>query len=184
MTLLAASDTGSAGTQVIRFKGHGPMVLPAFRVTTPSTMSWTNSGSFFQITPSSGVFPCEGSVASQAAHGTSYYPAIRYQDLRVAAIGDWTITIRPGVERVGTPVRFSGSGGRALPPFVLRKGKTMYWTNTGSVFQVYPADTSTAGTISTGYAGGKTRLPAGRYRFFVNASAEDEPDGHWRIVIR
>jgi hypothetical protein len=102
----------------------------------------------------------------------------------VAAIGDWTITIRPGVERVATPVRFSGSGGRSLPPFVLPEAKTMYWTNTGSVFQLYPADGPTAGTVSTEYTHGEARLPAGRYRFFVNATASEEPDGHWLIVIR
>lgn len=183
VTLLAASGNGSAGTRVIRFKGHGPMVLPHFRLTTPSTMSWTNTGSFFEIT-NAGVYPCEGSVNSQAGHGISYYPANRYRDLQVAAIGDWTITIRPGVERVGAPVRFSGSGGRMLPPFVLPRAKTMYWTNTGSVFQIYPADKPTAGTVSTEYTRGTTRLPAGRYRFFVNASAPEETDGHWQIVIR
>jgi hypothetical protein len=38
--------------------------------------------------------------------------------------------------------------------------------------------------VSTQYTHGQTRLPAGRYRFFVNASAPEEPDGHWQIVIR
>jgi hypothetical protein len=184
VTLLAASGTGSAGTRVIKLKGHGPKVLPHLRVTAPSTLYWTNSGSFFQIL-SSGGYCSEGAVASQAHRGTSYYPAGRYQDLRVAAIGDWTITIRSGLERVGTPVGFSGSGERALPPFVLRSAKTMYWRNAGSIFQIYAADqASAAGTVSTQYTHGKKRLPAGRYRFFVNATESDEPDGHWRISIR
>jgi hypothetical protein len=184
VTLLAASGTGSAGTRVIQFKGHGPKVLPHFRVTAPSTLYWTNSGSFFQIV-SYGGYCSDGAVASQVHRGTSYYPAGRYQDLRVRAIGSWTITIRSGVERVGAPVGFSGSGERALPPFLLRSAKTLYWKNAGSVFQIYGADrASAAGTVSTEYSHGKQRLAAGRYRFFVNATAPDEPDGHWRISIR
>ena len=103
----------------------------------------------------------------------------------MAAIGDWTIIIRTGAERVGTPVGVSGSGERALPPFLLRSAKTLYWKNAGSVFQIYAADqASAAGTVSTQYTHGKLRLPAGRYRFFVNATAPDEPDGHWRIFLR
>jgi hypothetical protein len=184
VALLAASGTGSAGTRVIKFKGHGPMVLPHFRVAAPSTAYWTNSGSYFQVV-SYGGYCSDGAVASQAHQGTSYYPAGRYPDLRVRAIGDWTITIRPGVERVGTPIRFTGSGERALPPFLLRSAKTMYWKNAGSVFQIYAADqASAAGTVSTEYTHGKLRLPAGRYRFFVNATESDVPDGHWRIFFR
>jgi hypothetical protein len=183
VTLLAASGTGSAGTRVIRFEGRGPMVLPHFRLTAPSTLSWTNSGSFFQIL-SSGGYCSEGAVESQTSRGSSYYPAGPYRDLRVAAIGHWTITIRPGVSQVRPPIRFSGSGERALPPFVLSRAETMSWTNTGSVFQIYPADKPTAGTVSTQYTHGNARLPAGRYRFFVNGSAPDEPDGRWAIVIR
>jgi hypothetical protein len=185
VALLAASGTGSAhGIRVIQFKGHGPKVLPHFRVTAPSTVYWTNSGSFFEIV-SYGGYCSDGAVASQAHRGTSYYPAGRYQDLRVSAIGNWTISIRTGVERVGSPIRFTGSGERALPPFVLGSAKTMYWKNAGSVFQIYGADpASAAGTVSTQYTHGKLRLPAGRYRFFVNATAPDEPDGHWRILLR
>jgi hypothetical protein len=184
VTLLAASGTGSAGRRVIQFKGHGPKVLPHFRVTAPSTLNWTNSGSYFQIV-SYGGYCSDGAVASQAHRGTSYYPASRYQDLRVAAIGDWTIIIRTGAERVGTPVGVSGSGERALPPFLLRSAKTLYWKDAGSIIQIYGADRArAAGTVSTQYSHGKKRLAAGRYRFLVNATAPDEPDGHWRISIR
>ena len=184
VALLAASGTSSAhATRVIQLKGHGTRALPAFLVTAPSTMLWTNSGPYFQIT-SNGGYCGDGAVASQLQRGTSYIPPGRYNTLRVAAIGDWTVTIRTGVERIGRPIRFSGSGERALPPFRLRSAKTMYWTNTGSIFQTYPADEPTAGVVSTEYPRGKTRLPAGLYRFFVNATAPDEPDGHWRITIR
>ena len=122
---------------MIQFKGHGGRALTQFRVARPSTMYWTNSGSFFQIS-SWGGYCNDGSVTSEDQRGTSYIPPGRYQELRVAAIGNWTITIRPGVEGVGSPITFSGSGGKALPPFRLRSGKTMYWTNTGTIFQTYP----------------------------------------------
>ena len=181
--LLAASGTGSAhATRVIHLTGHGGKALPQFRVAVPSTMYWTNSGSYFQIS-SYGGYCYDGAVTSEARQGTSYVPPGRYSQLRVAAIGHWTITIRAGAERVGDPVAFSGSGQKALPPFRLRSGKVMYWTNTGTIFQTYPA-APTAGTISSEYHRGKMHLPAGRYRFFVNAAAPDEPTGHWRIVIR
>jgi hypothetical protein len=185
IALLAASGTSSAhATRVIQLKGHGFKVLPHLRVSAPSTLFWTNSGSYFQIM-SDGGYCSDGAVASHLHRGTSYYPAGSYLDLRVAAIGDWTITIRAGAERVGTPIGFTGSGERALPPFRLRGAKTMYWKNSGTVFQVYPADPASApGIVSTQYTHGKKRLPAGRYRFFVNSGAPNEPDGHWRIAIR
>jgi hypothetical protein len=184
VAILVAAGTGSAhAPRVIHFSGHGPKVLPKFRVAEPSTMYWTNSGSYFQILSQGGQ--CyEGAVISEAHQGTSYIRAGVAGDLRVAAIGDWTITIRTGAERVGTPIVFSGSGQKALPPFRLSSGKTLYWTNTGTIFQTYPADHATAGIISSEYHSGKIRLPAGRYRFFVNATAPEEPAGGWRIVIR
>jgi hypothetical protein len=183
-TILVASGAGSAGTaRVIQLKGHAGKALPQFRVVAPSTMFWTNSGSYFQIS-SGGGYCYDGAVTSEAHQGTSYIPPGRYRELRVAAIGDWTITIRPGVERVRNPITFSGTGQMALPPFRIRASKTMYWTNTGTVFQTYPANHTIAGTVSSQYHRGKTRLPAGRYRFFVNATAPEEPTGRWTIVFR
>jgi hypothetical protein len=184
LALLAASGTGLAHTtRAIELKGHGTKALPNFRVSVPSTMFWTNSGSFFRIS-SQGGYCNDGSVSSELHRGASYIPSGRYQDMRVAAIGDWTITIRPGVEPVGNPITFTGSGGRMLPPFRLRTAKTMYWTNTGPIFQTFPADQSRAGLISSEQHRGRTHLPAGRYRFFVNATAPEEPMGHWRIAVR
>ena len=185
VTLLAASGTGSAhATRVIQFKGHGGKALPQFRVSGPSTMFWTSSGSFFQIT-SHGGYCYDGAITSEAHRGTSYIPAGRYQQLRVAAVGNWTITIRTGVERVGNPIAFSGSGQTALPPFRIRAAKTMYWTNTGTVFQTFPATSqSRDGIISSQRHRGTTRLSPGRYRLFVNAVGPEEPTGSWRIVIR
>jgi hypothetical protein len=179
----AASSHVTDATRVISLKGHGVKALPLLRVAAPSTMFWTNSGSFFQIS-SSGGYCNDGAVTSAAHRGTTYIPPGRYGELRVRAIGDWTITIRVGVEEVGTPIRFSGSGGKALPPFRLRSSKTMHWINTGTRIQISPAGPTIKGIVSSPNHSGKTRLPAGRYRLYINAAAPEEPMGSWTIIIR
>jgi len=189
LTTVAASRTVAARSHVtgakgvIRFNGHNVKGLPLFRVATPATLSWTNTGSVFQIS-SNGGYCTNGAVTSQAHRGTSYLPAGRYDQLRVRALGDWTITIRAGVERVGRPVRFTGSGGKAIPPFRLRTGKTMYWTNTGTLFQTFPSGPTIKGTVSSQDHSGSTHLSAGRYQLYVNASPPEEQMGTWTIVIR
>lgn len=145
-------------------------------------MFWTNSGPFFQISSYGGTCD-EGAVTSEAKRGKTYIAPGRYAALGVRAIGNWTITIRRGVEPVGTPMTFSGTGQRALPPFQLRSGKTMYWTNTGTVFQTHSMS-PTDGVLSSPDHSGRTHLPAGRYRLFVNATEPEQPSGSWRIVIR
>jgi len=102
----------------------------------------------------------------------------------VRAIGDWTITIRTGVETVGTPIEFSGTGGKALPPFRLRSSKTMHWTNTGTRFESFPDGPANKGFVSSPDHSGKIRLPAGRYRLSVSAEEPEEPMGSWTITIR
>jgi hypothetical protein len=179
----AAPSHVTDATRVIRFSGHAVKTLPPFRVPAPSTMNWTNSGSFFQIS-SNGGYCADGAVTSGAHRGTTYIPPGRYYQLRVRAIGDWTITIRTGVEGVGTPIRFSGSGGKALPPFRLRSSKTMHWTNTGTRIQIFPAGRTIKGIVSSPDHNGKTRLPAGRYRLYIDAAPPEEPMGSWTITIR
>ena len=179
----AAPSHDSDAARVIRFRGSAVKALPLFRVAAPSTMFWTNSGSFFQIS-SSGGYCNDGAVTSQAHRGTTYIAPGRYNQLRVRAIGDWTITIRNGVEGVGTPIRFSGSGGKGLPPFRLRSSKTMHWSNTGARFQTFPAGPTINGIVSSQDQSGTTHLPAGRYRLYVDATAPGEPMGSWTIVIR
>jgi hypothetical protein len=179
----AASSHVADGTQVVLLRGHGVKTLPPFQVPAPATMFWTNSGSFFQIS-SHGGYCDDGAVTSAAHRGTTYIPAGRYVQLRVRAIGDWTVTIRTGVERVGLPIRFSGSGQKALPPFRLRSSKTMHWINTGARFQIYPSGPTIKAIVSSPEHSGKKRLPAGRYRLYINAVAPEEPMGSWTISIR
>ena len=186
LTMLAASaptSQASGATRVIRFSGHNVKGLRHFQVAVPSTMFWTNSGSFFQVSNHGGISVDEP-VTSQAHRGTTYVRPGLY-DLRVRALGDWTIAIRPGVEKVATPIRFSGSGARELPPFRLQSGKTIYWTNSGTRFQTYPSRPSgTNGVISSPRHRGSRHLPAGRYQLYVNAAPPEEQTGTWSIVIR
>jgi hypothetical protein len=185
-TLAASAAPSQAGgaSRVIRFSGHNVKGIRHFRVAVPSTMSWTNSGSFFQVSNHGGISE-DGPVTSQAHRGTTYLGPGRYEQLRVRALGDWTITIRPGIEEVVTPIRFSGSGAQELPPFRLRSGKTIYWRNSGSRFQIYPSCRSgTNGVISSPGHRGRTHLPAGRYQLYVNAAPPEEQTGTWSIVIR
>jgi hypothetical protein len=186
LTTLAASRTVAASShvtdakRVIRFSGHNVKELPLFRVAAPSTMFWTNSGSFFQISSHDGYCD-DGAVTSHAHRGTTYIPPGHYQ-LRVRALGDWSIKILTGVEEVSTPIRFRGSGGKALPPFRLRTGKTMYWTNTGTRFQTFGPTIN--GIVSSQDQSGSRHLPAGRYQLYVNASEPEAPTGTWTIAIR
>lgn len=187
LTTLAASaapSQASGASRVIRFSGHNVKGLRHFRVAVPSTMFWTNSGSFFQVSNHGGISH-DGLVTSQAHRGTTYVQPGRYDQLRVTALGDWTITIRPGVEKVAPPFRFSGSGAQELPPFRLQSGKTIYWTNSGTRFQIYPSWRSGSnGVISSPGHRGSRHLPAGSYQLYVNAAPPEERTGTWSVVIR
>src|SRR5437870_3407013 len=76
----AASSHVTDATHVIRFRGHNVRALPVIQVAAPSTMFWTNSGSYFQIS-SNGGYCTDGSVASEAHRGTTYIPPGRYDQL-------------------------------------------------------------------------------------------------------
>jgi hypothetical protein len=161
-----------APAQVLRFSGNGGKTLSPFRVRTPSTMLWTNTGQIFQIFNSGSSN--DGSVNSSAHRGTSFIPAGRYR-LQVNAIGTWTVVIRPGAERLSNPIRFRGNGAKALPPFRLARGKTMRWTNTGQIFQTFSSGLN--GNVNSQARRGTTYLPPGRYALYVNAI------GNWTIEI-
>jgi hypothetical protein len=166
----------------IRFEGHGVKSLSQFRVRGPSTLFWTNSGSFFQIS-SYGGYCDEGAVTSGANRGRTYIPPGRYAALRVRAIGKWTITIRRGVEKVGTPITFSGSGQRALLPSGFGLARRCTGRTQARPSDLLPGPKLDA-VISSRDHRGRKHLPAGRYRLFVNATEPEQPSGSWRIVIR
>ena len=60
----------------------------------------------------------------------------------------------------------------------------MHWINTGTRFQIAPGGRTIKAVVSSPDRSGKTRLPAGRYRLYINATAPEEPMGSWTIVIR
>jgi hypothetical protein len=176
--------SGSATSDLpITFKGHGVKALRVFHIVRPSTVFWTNTGSYFQIS-SYGDYAYYAAVTSHEHGGTTYIGPCTYDEIRVRAIGSWTITIRPGVEKLGKPIVFSGSGERALRPFTLRRSMTMYWTNSGDRFQTISMTRSRNGTVSSGLHRGKVHLQPGRHQFVVDAVEPDGPVGSWQIVIR
>jgi hypothetical protein len=57
-------------------------------------------------------------------------------------------------------------------------------TSTGTRFQTFPADPRLSGIISSEDHRGATRLPAERYRLYIDAAPPEEPMGSWTIIIR
>jgi hypothetical protein len=160
----AARSTGPS------FSGNGSRSLPPFRVSTPSTMFWRNTGDIFQTFPKGAS--SNGGVNSQAHSGTTYMPSGTYR-LTVNAIGSWTIRVTTGTERPqamgGGRVGFRGNGSRDLPPFKTRHGSQLVWTNTGSIFQIFPKEFSGGGDVNSQAHRGTSYMDAGTHTLTVNA---------------
>jgi hypothetical protein len=76
------------GTQT--FSGNGFKRLGTIKVAKRSVLEWTNSGRVFSVISRSALH-----VSSTKKKGSvNLYPG-SYQDFRVAAIGRWTVKIRP-----------------------------------------------------------------------------------------
>ena len=95
-------------------------------------------------------------------------------------------TVRNVVVRVGrvahtqAALSFSGNGGLTLNPFVLDNDATMYWTDDGTLMQIFnniPSSSSPPFVNSNGPRG-HTYMPAGRYELKIIAV------GNWTIRIR
>lgn len=162
----------------IRFSGNGGRSLQPFRVPGNSTMYWTNGGRSFQIF--NHASSRNGTVISTAKRGTTFVPPGRYR-LQIYAIGKWSIVIRSGTEpvrRVGGAIVFSGNGGKALPPFRVRRDSRLYWTNSGQIFEIFNSGPSRNSRVNSQARRGSTRLSVASYRLQVNAI------GNWTIRIR
>jgi hypothetical protein len=70
--------------------GRGRKWLPPLDVKPRSTLTWTNSGTFFQVYDQHDVV----AVTSVAHAGVAALPA-GHERLKVKAAGHWTIRIRP-----------------------------------------------------------------------------------------
>ena len=175
-TVAAASAFDAAGASTraqrparVSFSGSGSTQLPPFQVATPSTMVWRNTGYVFQ-TVSKGLVG--GMVNSAAPRGATYLKPGSYR-LSIDAVGSWTIRIVAGVERpksLGNGlVGFKGSGGRDLPPFSTRHAGQLYWTNTGSIFQILNDSFYGGGSVNSKAHKGVAYLDAGTHQLSVNA---------------
>jgi hypothetical protein len=72
---------------------------------------------------------------------------------------------------------FRGNGGETLPPFSVSGGSTLFWTNNGGIFQIFPAGCSQHGSVNSQASKGWTYMPHGRYTLQINAV------GTWSINI-
>lgn len=72
---------------------------------------------------------------------------------------------------------FSGNGGKSLPPFRVKVPSTLRWTNSDSIFQIFPKNALGGGSVNSAAGSGATYLKPGAYRLDVNAI------GNWKIRI-
>jgi hypothetical protein len=162
---VAAQPARQAGPS---FSGNGSKTLAPFRITSPSTLVWSNSGEIFQIFPK-GLGG--GSVNSAGHSGTTYVRAGSYQ-LTVNAIGTWRIRVVAGVQRPqsmgGGRVGYKGNGSCDLPPFTTRHGGQLVWTNSGQIFQIFSKDFSGGGDVNSQAHRGSTYLEAGSHELTLN----------------
>ncbi len=78
-----------SGTVTQSFSGNGGKRLGTITVANDSTVEWQNDGAIFQ------TFDRDFAIGinSQATSGSSDLPAGTYYDVRINAIGNWTIDI-------------------------------------------------------------------------------------------
>ncbi len=75
--------------------------------------------------------------------------------------------------------KFTGNGGKTLPPFSLDGDATLRWTNTGGdFFAIYATSETGDGDVNSSASSGDTFLAAGSYKLEVNAL------GDWTITIQ
>jgi hypothetical protein len=171
----SATLQAPAGASAERtFSGSADKTLPPITLEVPSTLRWTSNSPIFLILPSSSL--TGGSVNSAARAGATYLAAGPHQ-LGVKAFASWTIRIVPGIERPraigGGLVGFRGQGGRDLPPFTLKRGKTLVWTSGGQVFRL-SGDPFMAAIKSQAKRGTRS-VAAGSHTWTVNAT------GTWSV---
>jgi TolA-binding protein len=87
----AAEASAPAGDEQ-SFSGNGGKNLGSITVPSDSVLEWTNDGEIMQI------FDDEMAIGvnSQGHEGDTVVPAGTYENVEVNAMGNWTITIRPG----------------------------------------------------------------------------------------
>jgi hypothetical protein len=79
----------------------------------------------------------------------------------------------PAADSSSASKRFSGNGGKTLPPITIDEPSTLKWTNDGGIFQLFD-DGFNVSVNSQGHSG-ETYIDPGTYKFDVNAM------GNWTI---
>jgi hypothetical protein len=97
--------------------------------------------------------------------------------LAVVMLGDASAFTQPRSREAVVGRIFRGNGGKTLPPFSVSQPSTLFWTNNGGIFQIFPSGASGNGSVNSQAAKGWTYLPAGRYALQINAI------GDWVIDI-
>ena len=69
--------------------------------------------------------------------------------------------------------RFSGNGGKTLPPITIDEPSTLKWTNDGGIFQLFDGGFNVS--VNSQGRSGETYIDPGTYKFDVNAM------GNWTI---
>jgi hypothetical protein len=90
----AGDEPGGGPTRTVQgeqtFSGNGFKRIGTLKIKKRSVMEWTNTGRVFSVISQTALH-----VSSQKKKGTARLYQGTYPDFRVAAIGRWTLTIRP-----------------------------------------------------------------------------------------
>jgi hypothetical protein len=105
---------------------------------------------------------------------SSNRPALKKTLITVASIAAVFAVSTAGATTTGP--NFSGNGGKTLPPFSVKVASTLFWTNSGGVFQIYAGGAKVL--VNSPAKRGWTYVVPGRYQLKVNAI------GSWAIKLR
>ena len=94
--------------------------------------------------------------------------------LALACLGTFA-ALAPGATTSSKDIIRHGNGGENLAPFRVRVPSTMFWANSGAIFQTYTSGLD--GSVNSQATKGWTYLPPGTYSIQVNAV------GNWGIDV-
>jgi hypothetical protein len=95
----------------------------------------------------------------------------------ICVLGASAAAARPSESATAAQPKFSGNGGKSLPPFRVTRPSTLRWKNSGAIFQIFPKGLGSGGSVNAASRSGATYLKPGSYRLDVNAI------GSWSIHV-
>jgi hypothetical protein len=90
VTTQTAPPSSAGGGETQSYSGSGGKTIGTITVARESTLEWTNSGELFVLHSNKRVL-----VNSEAHSGTAVLEPATYTQVRVNAVGHWTITVAP-----------------------------------------------------------------------------------------